>query len=226
MASGTRGRPRRVQGRVSEPTGSTPSRSPSPFGGPDDLAGTQAPPPGPSNVLAVAPRPPDALAAAPAGSEAPPRVYSYEEMQDIIRTMMEAKPATTEGPQERPLKARLPDVYRGDNHMACYNFCQQCKDHFATAGAKRPNRISFAASFLQDCISFRWQQHKQKLDNETLVPPTWEEFKAFLHKSLGDSRTFVDKFLVSNQTRRPISTGGRYGLGRTPGTSPGRAKRV
>ena len=78
--------------------------------------------------------------------------------------------------------------------MACYNFCQQFEDHFATAGAKGPNRISFAASFLYDRISFRWQQHKQKLDNKTLVPPTWEKFKVFLHKNIGDSKTFVDSF--------------------------------
>ena len=78
--------------------------------------------------------------------------------------------------------------------MACYNFCQECKEYFATAGAKGPNRIPFAASFLQNRISFRWQQHKQKLDNETLVSPTWEKFKIFLRKSLSDSRTFVDSF--------------------------------
>ena len=107
---------------------------------------------------------------------------------------MGAKTPAIEGSRERPLKARLPDVYRGDNHMACYNFCQQYKDHFATAGAKGPNRIPFTASFLRDRISFRWQQHKRKLDNKTLVSLTWVEFKAFLRKSLGDSRTFVDSF--------------------------------
>ena len=61
---------------------------------------------------------------------------------------MEARTVATEGPRERLLKARFSDIYRGDNHMACYNFCQQCKDHFATAGVKGPNRIPFTASFL------------------------------------------------------------------------------
>ena len=78
--------------------------------------------------------------------------------------------------------------------MACYNFCQQCKNYFATAGAKKPNRIFFAAFFLLNCISFRWQQHKQKLDNETLVLPTGEKFKTFLHKKLSNSRIFVNSF--------------------------------
>ena len=193
MAFGTCGRPRRVQSRVSEPTNFIPSRSPLPFGGPDKLAGTQAPP-GHFNVPSVGPRPLDAPAAAFAGSAAPARVYLYAEMQDIIWTVMEAKPTATEGPQEHPLKAHFLDVYGRDNHMACYNFCQQCKDHFTIAGAKVPNRIPFAASFLQDRISFRWQQHKRKLDSESLVSLIWDKFKAFLQKSLGNSRTFIDSF--------------------------------
>ena len=39
---------------------------------------------------------------------------------------------------------------------------------------------------------FRWQQHKAKNAGETDVPLTWEEFKAFLRRSLGESRAFVD----------------------------------
>ena len=123
MAFETRGRLHRVQGCVFELTGSTLSRSPPPFGGSDELAGAQAPP-GPHNVLAVAPGPPDIPVAASDGSEALPRVYLYEEMQDIIQTVIEVKPAATKGLQERLLKARLPDVYQSDSHMACYNFCQ------------------------------------------------------------------------------------------------------
>ena len=78
--------------------------------------------------------------------------------------------------------------------MECYNFCQQCEDHFATAGAKGPNRIPFAASFLRDRINFRWQQYKRKHEAESIVPITWEEFKTFLRRSLGDSRAFVDSY--------------------------------
>ena len=39
---------------------------------------------------------------------------------------------------------------------------------------------------------FRWQQHKAKNAGETDVPLTWEEFKAFLRRSLGESQAFVD----------------------------------
>ncbi len=92
------------------------------------------------------------------------------------------------------LKAKTPDVYRGRSHMECYNFCQQCEDHFATCGATGPNRIPFAASFLRDQINFRWQQHKQKLEAARSVPISWDEFKAFLQKALGDSRAFVDSY--------------------------------
>ncbi len=54
--------------------------------------------------------------------------------------------------------------------MECYNFCQQCKDHFATTGAIELNRIPFAAFFFWDGINFCWQQYKQKLERESLVP--------------------------------------------------------
>ena len=78
--------------------------------------------------------------------------------------------------------------------MDCYNFCQQCEDYFATAGAKRLIRIPFVTSFLRDRISFRWQQYKRRHDAETPVPVTWDEFKAFLRRSLGDSQAFVDTY--------------------------------
>ena len=61
---------------------------------------------------------------------------------------MEARFAAAEGPREHPLKVYFPDFYQNNNHMTCYNFCQQYKDHFATAGAKESIRIPFAASFL------------------------------------------------------------------------------
>ncbi len=78
--------------------------------------------------------------------------------------------------------------------MEYYNFCQQCEDHFATCGAIGPNRIPFAASFLRDRINFRWQQHKRKLEVESSVPISWDKFKAFFQKVLGDSRAFVDSY--------------------------------
>ena len=56
-------------------------------------------------------------------------------------------------PQERPLKAWFLDLYYGNSHMDYYLFCQQCKDYFETARAKRPNRISFAALFLHGLVT-------------------------------------------------------------------------
>ena len=78
--------------------------------------------------------------------------------------------------------------------MDCYNFCQQCEDYFATAGATGPTRIPFATSFLRDRISCRWQQYKRRHDAKTPVPVTWDEFKTFLRRSLGDSQAFVDTY--------------------------------
>ena len=148
MASETCGRLCRVQSRVFEPTCSISSRLSSSFRGLDKLAGAQAPPLEPSNVFTVAPGSLDASAVAPVSSKALLRVYLNEKVQDIIWIVIEAKIAATKNPREYPFKAQLPNIYWGNNHMACYNFCQQYEDHFATAVAKKPNRILFAASFL------------------------------------------------------------------------------
>ena len=104
---------------------------------------------------ASAPAPP--LALAPVDADATFR-YSEADLQRIFRTVLEARPLAPapapqplvfpDGPRERPLKARFPELYCGKTHMECYNFIQQCEDHFATAGAKRPNRVPFAATFL------------------------------------------------------------------------------
>ena len=53
----------------------------------------------------------------------------------------------------QPLKAQFPDLYYENSHLDCYHFCQQCKDHFKTARAKRPNRIFFATSFLHNVVA-------------------------------------------------------------------------
>ena len=76
--------------------------------------------------------------------------------------------------------------------MDCYHFCQQCKDHFETAGATGTNRTPFAASFLRGNISVRWTQYKRRHRGEELIPISWTEFKAFLRKNLGESKSFVD----------------------------------
>ena len=90
-------------------------------------------------------------------TEPPIAKYTEEDLQRILRTVFKAQASPSDSPREKLLKARSPDVYCGKSHIECYNFCQQYKDHFATARAKSPNRISFAAFFLRDCINFRWQ---------------------------------------------------------------------
>ena len=123
-------------------------------------------------------------------------------MQRIFKIVLEAR-APAPAPAPAPvvsevlrdkLKARSPDVYCGKSHIDCYNLCQQCEDYFASAGAMGPTRIPFATSFLRDRISFRWQQYKRKRDADSFVPVTWDKFKAFLRRSLGDLQAFVDTY--------------------------------
>ena len=75
--------------------------------------------------------------------------------------------------------------------MEYYYFCQQCEDHFDTAGATGHKRVLFAALFLRDQISFRWQQQRTQVESDNAVPSTWDEFKAFLRQSFGESTSFV-----------------------------------
>ena len=89
----------------------------------------------------------------PPAVEPPIAKYTKKDLQRILRTVLKARALPSDGTREKPLKARSPDVYRGKSHMECYNFCQQCEDHFATARAKGPNRIPFAAFFLRDRIT-------------------------------------------------------------------------
>ena len=76
--------------------------------------------------------------------------YSENDLQRILKAVLEAQdlvlapictlvlaPVVSKVPWEK-LKARSSDVYCGKSLMDCYNFCQQCEDYFATAGAIRP----------------------------------------------------------------------------------------
>ena len=76
--------------------------------------------------------------------------------------------------------------------MEGYHFCRQCEDYFETAGAKGHKRVLFEASFLRERINFRWQQHKARTERNRANPLTWDKFKAFLRKSLGESTAFVN----------------------------------
>ena len=121
---------------------------------PEQRASPEEGTPAPSDV-----GPPDAPAPdAPVPAPAPAR-YTEEDLQRITKLCMDsflqAQASRPEpGPRESPLKAQFPDLYHGKSHMECYHFCQQCEDHFATAGATGPNRTPFAASFLCGRISF------------------------------------------------------------------------
>ena len=188
------GRPRRERLSIAPsiaPSIALPSSSPSPESG-DELSDE------PARLSEEKP-----LANSPPTVISIPK-YSEDDLQRIFKALLEARalaPAPALVPalivsevSREKLKAHSPDVYRGKSHIDCYNFCQQCEDYFATAGATGPTRIPFAASFLRDRISFRWQQYKRRHDTETSVPVTWDEFKAFLRRSLGDSQAFVDAY--------------------------------
>ena len=110
--------------------------------------------------------------------------YFEDDLQRIFKTVLEAQaPIPVPAPAfallsasvvsevlREKLKACSLDIYRGKSYMDCYNFCQQCEDYFATAGATGSTQILFATSFLRDGISFRWQQYKQRHDTKTSVP--------------------------------------------------------
>ena len=119
-----------------------------PLGGEDELVGglTGVPTKG-SNTPTHSP----AVSWAP--TPAPPST------DELFKRFMKAYLESNQGPsqlpeeRERPLKAKVPDVYYGKLHMDCYHFCQQCEDHFETSWVTGTNQTSFVASFLYENIS-------------------------------------------------------------------------
>ena len=163
-----------------------------PPAGEDELAGA-APTEGsgtPTLTPVVSRAPNPALTTAPAVAPSLDNKLFKQFMKAYLEAQVPGQTEIDPEPCKQPLKARFPDLYYGNSHMDCYRFCQQCEDHFETAGAKGPNRIPFAASFLRGSVTQRWLQHKRRRDGA--VPMTWVEFKDFLWKNLGDSRAFVD----------------------------------
>ena len=129
------------------------------------------------------------------GTPAPTPPSTDELFKQFVQAYLESvkNPGQNQAePREKPLKARNPDLYFGKSHIDCYNFCQQCEDHFATARATGSNRVPFAATFLRGTISLRWTQYMRHYQGEGVAPITWVEFKAFLRKNLRESRSFVD----------------------------------
>ena len=194
----------------------SPCRNPTGTGGDKPARGAQKPPPAngsgslspalpPANSCvptpavfrtptpAPAPLPATILAPAPAPAPAPAK-YTDTDFHQFMKVFMDTqeRSETHKRPRESLFKACFPDLYYEKSHMDCYQFCQQCENHFEIAGATGPNRISFAASFLHGPINFRWHQHKLWYQGERMDPVAWVKFKAFLKKNLGDSRAFVD----------------------------------
>ncbi len=138
------------------------------------------------------------VAASAPAPVAPPNDLFQEFMRTCIERVRDQAPVAQAAPAaearddtDRPLKPRNPDLYYGNSHMECYYFYQQCEDHFEFAGLLGHKRISFAAGFLKDRILNWWQQHKTCMQRNQLAPMTWDEFKAFLRKSLGESNAFI-----------------------------------
>ncbi len=144
---------------------------------------------------APSPVPGPARASVPA-PVAPPNDF----FQEFMRTFIEKTQATAalaasatkaRNNTDRPLKPQNPDLYYGHLYMECYYFCQQCEDHFEVAGSLGHKRVPFAIGFLKDRILNRWQHHKTRMQRNRLAPMTWDKFKVFLRKSLGESNAFV-----------------------------------
>lgn len=83
-----------------------------------------------------------------AGLRALPKVYSNEKFQEIIKIVIKALLTATKNLCKHFFQAGFFNVYKGNNHMACYIFYQECKDYFATAEAKKPKYILFTVYFL------------------------------------------------------------------------------
>ena len=82
--------------------------------------------PAPAVSHASTPAPPAASALAPAAVDSTVR-YSEADLHRIFRTVLETRPPAPQplvfpdGPCERPLKAKFPELYRSKTHMECYN---------------------------------------------------------------------------------------------------------
>ena len=181
------------------PCQNRPSTSKDEPAGPSPIKGSDTYTPALTMSCVLTPAPLAAPALAPAALDLTVR-YSEANLQRILWTVPETKPPAPasqplvfpDSPCKRPLKARFPELYCDKTHMECYNFIQQCKDHFATARAKDPNCVPFAATFVQEQALFCWQQYMAKNVGKTDAAFTWEKFEAFFCQSLGESWAFVD----------------------------------
>ncbi len=92
---------------------------------------------------------------------------------------------------DRSFKPQNPDLYYSHLHIECYYFYQQYEDYYRVAELLGHKRILLTVGFLKDCILNQWQQHKTRMQCNQLVSMTWDKFKAFLRKKLGELNAFV-----------------------------------
>ena len=110
-------------------------------------APTPAPAQSPVPIKASAPAQTFAFTPAPASVPGPPGRYTDENLQKATKLALElfvkgqkyGQLQASFAPRKQPLKARFPNLYYMNSHLDCYRFCQQCEDHFKTAGANGPN---------------------------------------------------------------------------------------
>ena len=120
----------------------------------------------PAQALAPAQAPALTPALAFASVSGQPERYTDKDLQRATKLALElfvkgqehGQLQANSASRKQPLKARFPDLYYRNSHLDCYRFCQQCEDHFETAGANRPNRVPFAASFLRGAMVQQWHQ--------------------------------------------------------------------
>ena len=125
------------------------ARDPGSVGGPHS-SGTS---PVPSRDPTLGPKLISTLIPAPVPAPAP--LFSHELFKQFIKAYLKSNQGLRQPPMEheQPLKAKIPEMYYGKSNIDCYHFCQQCEDHFKTAGATGTNRTLFAAFFFCGSIS-------------------------------------------------------------------------
>ena len=109
----------------------------------------------PTPTFVVSRAPTSALATAPTVVPSLDNELFKQFMKAYLEAQVPARiaPEIDKEPRKQLFKAWFPNLYYDNLHMDCYQFCQQCKDYFETAGAKRPNRILFAALFLRGSVT-------------------------------------------------------------------------
>ena len=106
--------------------------------------------PTPTPAVSCAPTPASAIAPSSDNKLFKQFIKAYLEGHVLGQIEVDSEPC------KQLTKARFADFYYGNLHMNCYRFCQQCKNHFETAGVKETNRILFAALFLRGLVTWWW----------------------------------------------------------------------